>query len=63
MLLIHRSVDLHQQVADVEKSASLSEMIGPHFLNQADVRYWIVLNSTESRGNEIFLISAAYSIR
>ena len=37
MLLIHRAVDLHQQVADVEKNLRLfSKMIGPHFFDQAD---------------------------
>ena len=57
MLLIHRSVDLHQQVADVEKNLRLfSKMIGPHFLNQSD---GAVLDRVELDGIEqeqIFLI-------
>ena len=57
MLLIHRSVDLHQQVADVEKNLRLfSKMIGPHFFDQAD---GAVLDRVELDGIEreqIFLI-------
>ena len=57
MLLIHRSVELHQQVADVEKNLRLfSKMIGPHFFDQAD---GAVLDRVELDGIEreqIFLI-------